>query len=38
MAVLLRDSRRCNCDGEGIEFFRVPVDLESVFASARGFG
>jgi hypothetical protein len=32
-AVLLRDSRRCNCDGEELEFFRVPVDLESVFAS-----
>jgi hypothetical protein len=32
-AVLLRDSRRCNCDDEELEFFRVPVDLESVFAS-----
>lgn len=32
-AVLLKDSRRCNCDGEPLEFCRVPVDLEAVFAS-----
>ncbi|KAK3155940.1 hypothetical protein QOZ80_2AG0100740 [Eleusine coracana subsp. coracana] len=33
-AVLLQDSRRCNdCDGEALEFFRVPVNLEAVFAS-----